>query len=340
MSFLTRRNFLTSTALAAVSGAALAEEVQPKQTVKFCLFSDIHHHPASFFSEAPKRLAKIQARALEENCDFIIHCGDFCHNPAKMGDFVAQFNDFQIPSHHVMGNHDFDGCGFEETFDAYKAPKGYYYFDCKGFRFVAIDANYFRNEDGTFTHYDHGNYFKYKGNAIANIPPEEFAWLKETLETSPFPCILFSHQSVEREVGGIANWEDVRKMLEAVNAAHPGRVRMYMNGHHHRDFMRLLNGIVYFDVNSASFDWVERFHDKYPKELCEKFPLAAHTVIFEDALYAIVTLDSDGLIQIDGTETKMLYGVTRQSAGLQFGDGSGRPVFPKVQSAKFRMIYS
>ncbi len=33
MSFLSRRNFLTSTALAAVSGAALSEEVQPKQTV-------------------------------------------------------------------------------------------------------------------------------------------------------------------------------------------------------------------------------------------------------------------------------------------------------------------
>lgn len=346
----TRREFLTAgtgVAVTVLSGKNLAfsqnapsENVEsPTNRVKFSVFADIHHNPEQFYSRAPERLAQIQDRAVREKCDFMIHCGDFCHRPTKESDFIAQFNHFSLPSYHVLGNHDQDGCAWEETLRAYQLESGYYFFEKNGFRFVVLDANYFKNEDGSFTHYTQGNYFKYKGRAVSNIPPEETQWLAETLRNSPFPCVLFSHQSVEREVCSIANWEEIRNLIDSVNARHPGRVRMYINGHHHRDFLRVLNNVVYFDLNSASFDWVERTHDFYPEEICKQYSLANHTVIYNDPVHAVITMDSDGLLKIDGMESSMFLGVTRTKAGLPFADSSGRPVFPKVQSAQFRFMY-
>lgn len=339
-----RRGFLTAGTAAALSLSTLetssaAESSSPKNSVKFSIFADIHHCPGQFFSRAPEHLKQIQERAVRENCDFIIHCGDFCHRPTQEMEFVESFNQFRIPGYHVLGNHDQDGCAWEETLRAYRLEKGYYFFDRNGFRFVALDANWFRNQDGTFTHYSNGNYFKYRGPAISVIPPEQLTWLADVLETSPNPCVLFSHQSFEREVGGIANWEEIRNLIDSVNARHPGRIRLCVNGHYHRDFLRVLNQVVYFDLNSASFDWVERTHDLYPKELCEKYSLVNHTVVYEDPVHAVITLDSEGLIKIDGMESKMLLGVTRTKAGLAFADSSGRPVFPKVQSAEMRFRY-
>ncbi|MBQ2820568.1 MAG: metallophosphoesterase [Thermoguttaceae bacterium] len=341
-----RRHFLTAGAastLAVSLAPSLQAEVSStnsaKNTVKFSLFADIHHAPGSFFSNAPKRLTQIQERAIREKCDFIIHCGDFCHNPKKETGFVKQFNDFQIPGYHVLGNHDFDGCSDEETFKAYRLQKNYYFFDRNGFRFVALDANYFRNEDGTFTHYSNGNYFKYRGNAISVIPPEQVAWLAETLENSPYPCVLFSHQSVEREGKSIKNWEEIRNLIDSVNARHPGRIRMCVNGHHHRDFIRILNQVIYFDLNSTTHEWLSKRHDLFPKEITEKYPMANHTVIFEDPVHAIVTMDSEGLIKIEGMKSQMFLGITPEKAGCVSADSSGRPVSPTVQSLETRFTY-
>lgn len=345
--FLTRRHFLTAgtgVALSASLGVQAAEMPIPKNRVKFSVFADIHHYPGHFFSRTPQHLQLIQDRAVRENCEFIIHCGDFCHHPHKETEFIKMYSDFQIPGFHTPGNHDFDGCSWEETFQAYRFvddfAKGYYFFDKNGFRFVVLDANYFQNDDGTFTHYSHGNYFKYRGNALSILPPEEMAWLGEVLETSPWPCVLFSHQSYEREVGGIANWREIRTLIDSTNARHPGRIRLCINGHHHRDFIRVLNQVVYFDLNSASYDWVEKRHNLYPEELCKEHSMLSHTVAYEDPVHAVITLDSEGLIKIDGMESQMFMGVTRTKAGMRFADSCGRPVYPRVQSAEMRFSYS
>ena len=341
--FVNRRGFLTAGAGAALSvslgSAVSAQEQTANNTVKFSVFADIHHAPGVFLSRTPEHLVQIQDRAVREKCDFIIHCGDFCHDPQKETEFVKLFNDFQIPSYHTPGNHDFDGCSCEATFKAYRLENGFYFFDRNGFRFVVLDANYFQNEDGTFTHYSNGNYFKYRGNAITILPPEEMEWLAKTLEDSPFPCVLFSHQSFEREVGSIANWEEIRELIDSVNARHPGRIRMCINGHHHRDFIRIQNQVVYFEMNSATHEWLEKTHDLFPEDVCREHRMVNHTIVFEDPIHAVVTMDSVGLIKIEGMETEMFMGVTRTRAGMKFADASGRPVFAKVQSAEMRFSY-
>ena len=72
-----------------------------------------------------------------------------------------------------------------------------------------IDPNYVRWADGRVEHYSHGNYFrkgktpelkplyeKGKHDDIALVPQEELDWLKDTIESSPYPCVCFSHQSL------------------------------------------------------------------------------------------------------------------------------------------------
>ena len=346
--FCSRRTFLTTVGLAAGGGPLLGrtDAEEPKlnggqksasepNRVKFSVFADLHHFPGVFYSQTPEHLTAIQERAVRENCDFIIHVGDFTHNPPACQDFIAQYNHFALPSYHTLGNHDQDGCPWEETLRAYQMEQGHYYFDRNGFRFIVLDPNYILL-DGQYIHYTASNYYKTAGRHPI-VPPEQLHWLSERLRDAPGPCVLFSHQSFEREIGGVLNWREIRDLIHGVNREIPGRVRLCVNGHHHRDFLRVLDDVVYFDLNSATHDWVERTHDLYPKELCEQYKLINHTVVFNDPIHAVITLDAAGLIKIEGMESSMLMDITREKAGMNFADQSGRPVFPRVQSATFRV---
>lgn len=56
--------------------------------VKFSVFADLHlsrgmdeKYEHFWLGDCEARLDAILARAKREKVDFIIHCGDFCHNP-------------------------------------------------------------------------------------------------------------------------------------------------------------------------------------------------------------------------------------------------------------------
>ena len=44
------------------------------------------------------------------------------------------------------------------------------------------------------------------------------------------------------------------KIIDDANAKKPHSVLMVMNGHYHRDFVRILDGILYFEINSSKKD--------------------------------------------------------------------------------------
>lgn len=141
------------------------------RTIKFSLFSDLHHYPGVFRSQTPEHLWQIQRRAEEEKVDFIIHCGDLTHAPHECQDFVGMYNDFHIPSYHCLGNHDTDGTPLEQTLRLYHMPDGHYYFDQNGFRMIVADPNYYFH-GGEYIHYDMGNYYPY-GPYRDFMPPDQ-----------------------------------------------------------------------------------------------------------------------------------------------------------------------
>lgn len=303
--------------------------------MKFLMFADFHYWPGVFYPASLERLQALQARAVEEGCDMILHAGDLCHGPSKVPELMALCDSSPVPMYHCLGNHDTDGTSLAETLKAYHMPDGHYHFDMGGYRFVVLDPNYCKL-DGQYIHYELGNYFQWPGNRD-HTPPEQLQWLEDTLESSPYPCILVSHDSYEREVNSSRDFKQVQEILRRVNERHHGRVLMVMNGHHHRDHLRVLDNILHWDVNSASYDWVgEEKHDKFPKELTQQYRCAANTVIYNDTLHAIVTLEGS-TITIEGMESTMFMGINREDIGAKRLDLSSRPVVPKIQSCKITL---
>ena len=307
--------------------------------VKFLVFADIHHYPGVFYTEARKRLADIFKRAKESNVDFIVSLGDFNHS---VGTFPEINEDVEknspAPFYHVMGNHDTDGASLSEVLKAYKMPNNYYYADINGFRFIMLDTNYYAFSGGA-THFQYRNYFDFPGTR-EHLPQDELDFLEKTIESSPYQCVLLSHASLERHHnggGGLNNLEDFRAIIRKANAKER-KVIMSLNGHHHRDFLRILDNVAYFDVNSASFDWLSKPHDHFPEKLCKEYELAGHQAIFEDALSAVVTLSDDGTIKIEGSKSGFFHGVTREMSPNPICDGAGRPCTAEVLSAHFRLI--
>jgi len=297
--------------------------------MKFSVFADLHHYPGVFMGGTEEDMAFICQRAKRENCSFIIHAGDFCHGPSHIKEYLALYNDFELPTYHCLGNHDSDSTSYAETLQLYNMPDGHYFFDCEGYRFIICDPNYYCL-DGEYIHYDLGNYYKH-GQYRDYMPPDQLEWLRETIASAPGPCILISHESFERP-DGVKNRQAVLDIINEANRKKPHSVILCINGHHHRDFIRILDNVCYFDLNSASYDWVGIKHDNYPKELCEQYRLMSNTVVYNDPIHAVITLEGTS-ITIEGMESSMFMGINREHTENPIYDGAGRPVTPTVQSA-------
>ncbi|MBE6357681.1 MAG: hypothetical protein E7057_00355 [Lentisphaerae bacterium] len=306
--------------------------------VKFLVFADLHHYPGVFYTDARNKLAAIMKRAVDEKVDFAVSLGDFNHCIGKFTEILDEMNNYPVKLYHVMGNHDTDGAALEDVLEAYHMPHEYYFFDVNGFRFIVLDTNYYGFKGGE-VHFQYRNYFDFP-HTRETMPQEQIKFLENAIDTAPGQCILFSHASLERHKlggSGVANQPQIREIIRNANAT--GRkVILSCNGHHHRDNIRILDNVAYFDVNSASFDWLSHPHTFFPEELCKAYDLADHQAIFEAPLSAVVTLNDDGTIKIDGSTSTFFHGVTREMTPNPPCDGAGRPCVAEIQSACFRLM--
>lgn len=309
--------------------------------VKFSAFADLHHFPGVFYSRAEERLDFIRKRAEKEQVDFVISLGDFCHDIYKSAHVLQQYRDFPMPTYHVFGNHDADETTYEEVLQAYGLEKDFYSFDLKGFRFVILNSSYMY-KDGEYFNYSKGNYFPHQDKR-EYFSQEELDWMQKTLFESPYPCILFSHASLEREFdggdGAVHNKEQVMPIIREANRRCPGKVRMAINGHMHRNGMSIQENVVYLDLNSSTYDWLPKKHQFFPEEITKEYNLADHTVIVNDPVHAVIQLDTDGTIRIDGMKSDYFIGITREMTDNVRYDQAGRPASAEVLSVHFKMFY-
>ncbi|MBE6695108.1 MAG: hypothetical protein E7587_01505 [Ruminococcaceae bacterium] len=304
------------------------------QKVKFSVFSDIHIDE-HWTSDGTDRLNAILARAKRENVDFIIDCGDFGY-PSQIGRALDTYNNFEIPTYHVLGNHDLDKATLDEAVKAFNMPNEYYYFDKNGFRFIALNENYCR-VDGEDIPYSMGNYFK-MGEYRDYISKEQIEWLYDVVMSSPYPMVIFSHGSLQLEDiygDAVKNREDVQNIFRKAHK-NGKRILMCLNGHYHVDYMRIYEHVCYFDVNSATMYWMSNTHDKFGEEFHKKHIGACHTVIYNDPLSAIVTLSEDGSIEIEGTESSFYMGISKEDVS---GNSCHNAIkcTPKIMSEKLRL---
>lgn len=302
--------------------------------MKFTMFADFHHKPGSFMRGGFEDLDVIFERAEREDVDFIIHAGDLTHGPSHHIEFVEKYNNFHIPTYNCLGNHDTDKTPLDETLRLYNMPDGHYFFDNNGYRIIVADPNYCKIGD-EYIHFDMGNYYK-TPEARDWMPPEQLEWLKQTIESSPHPCIIISHESFEREADGVHNMYEVRDIIDNANKKRPHSVLMCINGHYHRDFARVLRGVLYLEMNSSNYEWVPKSHDCYPKELMEQHKALKHCVTYTDPIHAVITVEGS-TITVDGMESELFMGVTREMTGNCKCDKAGREVTPRVDSFKITL---
>ncbi|MBN2130672.1 MAG: metallophosphoesterase [Sedimentisphaerales bacterium] len=283
-----RRLLALSVMIPVLHGCANAEPTS--ESIRFGVCADVHK---DLMHDADQRIEAFVGRMNQRKVDFIIQLGDFCRPYAHNNGFMAVWNSFEGPRYHVLGNHDTDG-GFtrEQTVTYWKIPAKYYAFEKGGFHFIVLDGN-------DKTDPPQPGYARYIG-------AEQQQWLRRELENTPLPTVIFSHQSLE-DPGGIANGEAIRKILEDANqAAGRKKVVACFSGHHHIDYSREINGIHYIQINSMSYFWVggNYQHVRYSDEIDRDYPWIKYTVPYRDPLFALVTVQSDGTIRIEGTQSE------------------------------------
>ena len=308
-----------------------------RDSVTFSVFADLHWREGDW-SSCEARLDAIVARALREKAEFVIHCGDFCHDVAAARGLIAKYAAAPLPAYHAMGNHEFERSGsLEEVLAAFSLPRNFYAFDVRGFRFVVLDTNYHHGAGGALKHYaDESVWAKCHQDEVA-LPPEQVAFLREAVATAPGPACVFSHASFlfPPDGDGVANG---REVVDLVEKARAGRPVLFFNGHYHRNELVVRDGMAFFDVNSASsLAWVDGEHHAYPPEIMAKSPVSCHTFLNAEPLSAIVRLSTDGSVEIEGLKGAYFCGADPEALGFDTRDRQGRKVDPNILSATFSL---
>lgn len=232
----------------------------------------------------------------------------------------------------------------------------YYYFDMNGFRMICTDTNYSYNyETSDWEHNRTCSYGPPNGNGAGNsLGPKQLEWLEKVLDDAAekdLKCIVFSHDSFSGVWGSSPDTEKVQEMFTKVNYEKPGTVLMAINGHYHRNRMAEKNNIVYLDVNTVkNGEWIPNGYEHYGeehtfevteyddegnalskrKESLGKVGMGKNSWFFEDPLNAIITVEDNGHIVIDGMKSDWCYNILPDRNGV---DGC----VPEITSKEFNL---
>ena len=276
------------------------------QSCRFLAFGDLHHYPGHFYDDKPARWEKILSRSIEENAEFIVGLGDYVHEPEINKALAERMMTSPKDLYCCLGNHDTEHSPLEMALALYRMPHNYYFFDRSGYRFILLDANY-SLIDGEYVHYN-PNVPRIKPGVI---PPDQMAWLAQTIDESDNPCILLCHHSIERP-DGILNRHDLWQIICRANEKRPHAVMLYINGHHHRDHCTVMNGVCCLDLNSAAYQYVNPPFPRYSDEVLALGCGLAFTLNFSEPLSALITLEGASKIHIRGLTGAFMFGLTAE----------------------------
>lgn len=300
------------------------------ERVKFAVFTDLHYE---HIHDGYKRLQNFITNVKTLDIDFVIQLGDFC-TPKNENRFLLQmFDTIEKPHYHVIGNHDSDLYSREEVLNFFQINSSYYSFKKGIFKFIVLDTCFIKADDGYRPYYKK-NYDKTK-DIYPVLPDYEFRWLEDQLNDDSKYYILFSHHSFENEFAkrGVYNRFSIRDLINKINSTDK-KVLLCVNGHDHGDSLKKIGQTYYFGLNSISYIWVgpQYEHFSYSNEIHKQYPFLKDLVLYEEGLYAIVTITRDGLINIEGIKGNY-QNITPKELGLS-DMWNGRPILPIVSSLK------
>lgn len=272
-----RRQFLTALAGGSLLPLAMCGADAAQRPLRLGIISDVHK---DIIHDADDRLQAFLEAMTAARADAILQLGDFCTPRPENRAFVERFQSFAGPKYHVLGNHDTDG-GFQrsDVLAFWGIPARYQSFDLGGFHFILLDSND-RPQD-------------FQGGYPSFLADDQIAWLEADLAATRRNTFVFSHHSLERPLC-IRNQTRVRAVLEAARMPDGRRkVAACFNGHWHIDHARVIGGIPYHHINSASYYWLgDRYRrERLAPDLARRFPTVALTAPYTAPLFTLLEVD-------------------------------------------------
>ena len=268
-------------------------EITKKDKVNIGFITDVHH---GFCADGLERLQVFIKEASSRKLDFIIQGGDFCFATEEAQECMDLWNTYKGEKYHVLGNHDMDKVTKKEAMDFFGMESNYYSFDKGDFHFVVMDGNYIL-KDGRYEDYGNANFYIDQQNRSL-VNPEQIEWLREDLEKTDKQTIIISHQAFDEIWDGWSSPSrfEVRKVIDdANNRTDYQKVIACFCGHHHVDDHSYINNVHYFQMNSASYFYVG-----------EGYGSDGSRAMYEDSIFAFLTLDPSGKISIEGRKSQFV----------------------------------
>ena len=209
---------------------------------------------------------------------------------------------------------------------------GYWYTDIDNYRLIGLDTNYSYNNkyfEGRWMHNDRtappdGNHVK------DSLSPAQLDWLYERIKEAHekgMKVITVSHAGFAKIT---FEWSPDAENVQNIFSKFPGTVVLAMNGHYHTDHCEVQNGVCYFDVNTAingAWELCDKPHYKDTDTFTHTSydhlgnPLSTvqcpfnyltqgwNTWSFKEPLSAVVTIDDNMKITIEGAKTEWDMGL-------------------------------
>lgn len=293
-----RRLFIKSTSLivagSSIEATAIAADHTPSKfpKIRFGICADLHY---DIMPDGLSRINKFIDAMNAEKADFIIQMGDFCKVLPQNKPLLDAWGRFKGPKYHVIGNHDTDGGSTREQVVAFwKMPAKYYSFDQRGYHFIVLDAN--EGEAAPSRKYP------------STLGHQQLSWLEKDLKSTLLPVMVFVHQGLDSD-SGVENAMKVRYILEQANAhSRNKKVHAVFSGHHHKDYMNVINGIHYIQINSMSNHFIGKKHmaASFDEATLEKYPKLREVCPYKEPLWAMVDIDVSGIFTLLGQKSSFL----------------------------------
>jgi alkaline phosphatase len=250
--------------------------------MKFAIINDIHLGPIDkgykdgvqrkLMGEAEKLVKNfVKLMNKKENPEFVMNLGDSIEDVNDkdqdikfLKKAISLLNNLSMPTYWTIGNHDIRSIDQKDIAQLLGYDKMYYSFDHSNYHFVVLSFEMT------------GNHTEDLHDIRAEIPDKQLGWLKDDLNSTNKPTIVFIHYGVaeddmkgnfwfegEPEYALLGNRKQLRKVLE-----NNGNVIAVFNAHQHWNRMHVHHGIPYFTLTSLA----ENFKN-------DGIPSKAHTIV-------------------------------------------------------------
>ncbi len=334
--------------------------------IKFLLFSDFHYCKTKY-AITTKDLEKVLQRGADEKVDFVMQCGDFCVDPIHSPEIykVLLENKHNLPVYGIVGNHELEVKGNYLDFVAQRLTNrevnrpfpnaSYWYTDINGIRLIGLDTNYSLDPvTNEWEHTESGRTMGKPGNInLAYAHPDEMVWLDETLadaQEKGLKAILFSHHPLSGCFNfNCGNGFEVRELLKKYK--HTGV--MCINGDLHAEYYAGINDVIYYAITATQYlNGNQKKEPAYPEDYTYEYldydengnlrgsyqkkfiDLPTKNLYYsEEPLCAIVTIDDEGVVTVDGMQSRWLFGIEPKNKDLQ------HPYDPYITNKFFKLDF-